>query len=175
MNTNVFVKGKTWLLMFLFVFVGVMNASADIRLTDSLSVAGFVRQMVGVHAAGPNPNNKDSIYSVGQEDNNRLNLSRTQIQTEWTFKPTDTFKLFANMRFIWDETDSLDNNLESYDAFPLSTPHYGTTLRVGHDEEVMADIWELYADLDLGPLWLRIGQTADRVGGDCLVGGLWTA
>lgn len=158
MNTNVFVKGKTWLLMFLFLFVGVMDARADILLTDSLSVTGFVRQMFSVHTTGPNPNNKDSRYSVGQEDNNWLNLSRTQIQTEWTFEPTDTFKLFANMRFIWDQTDSLDSNLESYDAFPLSTPHYGTTLRAGHDEEVMAEIWELYADLTLGPLWLRMGK-----------------
>ena len=92
MNTNVFVKGKTWLFMFIFLFVGVVDARAEILLTDSLSVTGFVRQMVGVHAAGPNPNNKDSRYSVGQEDNNSLNISRTQIQTEWTFEPTETFK-----------------------------------------------------------------------------------
>ena len=112
MNTNVFVQGKTWLFMFLFLLVGVMDARAEILLTDSLSVTGFVRQMVGFHAAQENPNNKDSSYSVGQEDNNWLNISRTQLQTEWTYKPTDTFKLFANMRFIWDQTDSLDNNLE---------------------------------------------------------------
>ncbi len=158
MNTNVFVQGKTWLFMFLFLFVGVVDVRAEILLTDSLSVTGFARQMFGVHAAGPNPNNKDSRYSVGQEDNNWLNISRTQIQTEWTYEPTDTFKLFANMRFIWDQTDSLDSNLESYDAFPLSSPHYGSTLRAGHDEEVMAEIWELYADLTLGPLWLRMGK-----------------
>ena len=116
MNTTVFVKGKTWLFMFLFLCAGLSNAWAEIRLTDSLSVTGFARQMFGVHAAGPNPNNKDSFASVGQEDNNWLNISRTQIQSELTFKPTDTFKLFANVRFIWDQTQSLDSNLESYNA-----------------------------------------------------------
>ena len=159
MNTSFLKKRKAWLLAVLFLFVGVMDASAEIRLTDSLSVTGFVRQMFAVHTAQTNPNNKAAPpFGAGQEDNNRINLSRTQIQTELTFKPNDTFKLFANMRFIYDQTDLLDSDLKSYDAFPLSTPHYGTTLRVGHDEEVMADIWELYADLNLGPLWLRIGK-----------------
>ncbi len=158
MNTNVLVKGKAWLLILFFLFAGVGDVNAEINLTDSLSITGFVRQMLAVHTAGPNPHNEDSFNSVGQEDNNWLNLSRTQVQTELTFKPTDTFKLFANVRFIWDQTDLLDDDLKSYDAFPLSTPHYGTTLRAGHDDNATAEIRELYADLDLGPVWLRMGK-----------------
>jgi hypothetical protein len=159
MNINVFVKGKVWLLVFLFFFAGWVSASAEIRLTDSLSVSGFVRQMVSVHTAQINPNNTDAkSYGVAQEDNNRINLSRSQLQTEWTLRPTDTLKFFANMRFIWDQTDSWDNDLNSYDAFPLSTPHYGSTLIAGEDENAIAEIWELYADMDLGPIWFRIGK-----------------
>ena len=159
MNTNVFVTCKTWLFVFIFFLVGVMDAGAEIRITDSLSVSGYIRQMLGIHAAQLNPNNAAApAFGVGQECNNRISLSRTQFQTEWTFKPTDTFKLFANIRFIYDQTDLLENDLKTYDAFPLSTPHYGSTLRAGHDDNVMIEVWEIYADLDLGPLWLRMGK-----------------
>jgi hypothetical protein len=152
MNTNVFVKGKTWLLMFLFLFIGVIDARADIELADDLIITGYVRQMLAYHVTHQNPNN------AAQEDNNWANLSRTHFQTELTYRPNVNFKLFAKMRFIWDSTESLDSELLNYDAFPLSTPHYGTTLRAGHDDNVIAEIWELYADLDIGRLWLRLGK-----------------
>ncbi len=158
MNTNAFVKCKTCIFIFLFLFMGVMDASAGIMLTDDLSVSGFFRQMLGIHAAGPNPNNQDSFRSVGQEDNNLLNLSRTQFQTEWTYKPNHMFKVFANMRVIHDQTDMLDDDLKDYDAFPLSTARYGTYLRPTDDDNFAFEMRELYADLDLGPIWLRIGK-----------------
>ncbi len=153
MNTDQVKKGNTWLLLvMLSFFVGVIDARADIQLADNLVVTGFVREMLAAHVTHQNPNN------AAQSDNNWANLSRTHFQAELTYRPSDTFKLFAKMRFIWDQTESLDSDLLNYDAFPQSTPHYGTTLRAGHDDNAVAELWELYADLDLGRLWLRLGK-----------------
>ncbi|MDY6974354.1 MAG: hypothetical protein SV775_18870, partial [Thermodesulfobacteriota bacterium] len=70
MKTEALGRGvKTLLLGFLFLFVGVMDTWADIQLTDSLSMTGFVRYELAVHAASGNPNND-------QDDNNSINLSR---------------------------------------------------------------------------------------------------
>jgi len=155
MNTNFLTNGKTWLLVVLFLFVGIMDANAEIRLSDDLTITGYLRHSLAVHVAQMNPNNE---VTVGQEDNNWCNLSRTHFQTEITYRPTDVLKLFSKVRVIYDQTNQLDNSLASYDAFPLSTPHYGSTLRLGNDKNIMADIWELYGDLDLGKLWLRLGK-----------------
>lgn len=155
MNTDFLIKGKACLLVILFLFVGVMDARAEIRLGDDLTITGYLRHSLAVHIAQTNPSNK---VTVGQEDNNRLNLSRTHFQTEVTYKPSDLLKLYAKMRVIYDQTDMWDSDLKSYDAFPLATPHYGTTLRLGHDDNIMADISEIYADLDFGKLWLRLGK-----------------
>jgi hypothetical protein len=155
MNTNYLTKGKTWVFLFLFLFFGVMGARAEIMLGDNLILTGFVRQSLAVHIAEMNPNNE---ATVGQEDNNWCNLSRTHFQAELTFKPNDVLKLYSKFRVIYDQTNSLDSNLSSYDAFPLNTPHYGTTLRAGNDDNIMADIAELYSDLDFGKLWLRLGK-----------------
>ncbi len=111
---------KECLLAVLFLFLGVMEAGADIYLTRNFSVTGFLRHEFAVHTAGQNPNNK-----VYHKDNNWLNLSRSFFQTEWTFRPNDTFKLYSKIRVMWDQTNGLDSNLKDYDAFPLATPRYG--------------------------------------------------
>ena len=153
MKVNFWLKSK-WPLVFLFFFVSAMEAGADIMLTDELSVTGFLRYELAVHTAGKNPNNA----LLGQEDNNSINLSRTFFQTEWTYRPNDLFKLFAKMRLIGDHTQAMDSSLNDYNAFPLSTPRYGSYLRATDDDEFNAEMWELYADVSLGNFWLRLGK-----------------
>ena len=153
MKVNFWLKSK-WPLVFLFFFVSAMEAGADIMLTDELSVTGFLRYELAVHTAGKNPNNA----LLGQEDNNSINLSRTFFQTEWTYRPNDLFKLFAKMRLIGDHTQAMDSSLNDYNAFPLSTPRYGSYLRATDDDEFNAEMSELYADVSPRNLWVRLGK-----------------
>jgi len=44
------------------------------------------------------------------------------------------------------------------DAITLSSPHYGGSMRAGHDNHATAEIWELYGDIDIGNLWIRAGR-----------------
>ena len=147
---------KKWLLVFSIVFLSVTEASAaGVQLTDTLSVTGLLRHELAIHAAGKkNPNNT----LLGQADKNTVDLSRTVFRTEWTYKPNDIFKLYSKVRVISDQTEALDDDLLDYDAFPQSTPRYGTYLRATNDDEVNVEMSELYADVNLGDLWVRLGK-----------------
>ena len=151
MKAIIFRQVKVWPLAIVILFVWVMDAVADIQLTDNLSMTGFVRYELAVHTASGNPNND-------QDDNNAINLSRAFFQTEWTYRPSDVFKLYGKARFIHDSTEQLDSELNEYDAFPLSTPRYGTYLRANNDDDFAAELWELYADVSVGNLWMRLGK-----------------
>lgn len=61
MNTDNLSKVKTWILVFVFLFAGVVNVGAEIRLGDTLTVTGFVRQSLATHIAQTNPNNKATV------------------------------------------------------------------------------------------------------------------
>ena len=152
MRLTILRQGRVWALCFVMLLLGVMEARADIQIGDNLTVTGFFRQMFAVHTGNKNPNN------VNQEDNNWLNLSRTLFQTEWTYRPSRALKIFGKLRIIHDQTDMWDSNLDDYNAFPLSTTRYGTYLRPTDDDNFAAELWELYADLSLGNLWLRLGK-----------------
>lgn len=145
---------KKWLLIFSILFLGVMEAKAEIQLSDTLSVTGYLRHELAVHTGKMNPNNT----LIGQKDNNALNLSRTFFQTEWAYNPNSTFNVFSKVKVISDQTQGLDDKLNDYDAFPLATPRYGTYLRATNDREFNVEMSELYADLNLGNLWLRLGK-----------------
>ncbi|MBW1900740.1 MAG: hypothetical protein JRJ20_03805 [Deltaproteobacteria bacterium] len=155
MNTNFLRKGKTWLLVVLFLIVGVSSARAEIELWgDKLTLTGFVRHQLVYNMGTTNPYNKQ----YGQTDKNWCNLSRTWLISELDYKPNDNFRLYSKMRFIWDQTTNLDSDLLDYDAITFSTPHYGGNMRLGHDNHATAEIWELYGDLDIGNLWIRAGR-----------------
>lgn len=145
---------RKWLLVITILFLGVMEARAEVQLTDTFSVTGYLRQELAVHTSNMNPNNN----LLKQQDNNLINLSRTFFQTEWTYLPNDTFKLFSKVKLISDQTQALDDHLLDYNAFPLSTPRYGTYLRATNDNEFNAEMSEIYADVSLGSLWLRLGK-----------------
>jgi len=156
MRANFWLTRK-WLLVFSILFLGVMEARAEVMLSDTFSVTGFLRHQVAVHTGETNPNNA-SPNATKQTDRNTLNLSRTFFQTEWTYLPNDAFKLYSKVKLISDQTEALDSDLKEYNAFPLGTPRYGTYLRATDDKDLNAEMSELYADVSLGNLWVRLGK-----------------
>lgn len=128
------------------------DAQAEVKLTECLSVAGFLRQEAALHIGGQNPNN------VLQEDNHDLNFVRSYFQTEWNYTPTDQFKLFSKVRVMADETEDLDSELGKYDAFPIDVPENDWTMMKVSDRDWRAEVWELYADMTFEKLWVRAGR-----------------
>ncbi len=145
---------KKWLLVLPILFLGVVEAKAEIKLGDTLSVTGYLRHELAVHTGKMNPNNT----VIGQKDNNTINLSRSFFQTEWAYNPNETFNVFSKVKVISDQTQGLDSKLNDYDAFPLATARYGGYLRATNDREFDVEMSELYADLNLGNLWFRLGK-----------------
>jgi hypothetical protein len=139
-------------LIMLLLLAGLKPAGAEIQITDNLSVTGFLRYELGVHTGGNNPNNPL------QDGNHDFTLSRTFLVTEWTYEPSDNFKLYAKPRIIWDQTHDIDRNLRSYDAFPSNVSKNDWTLMKADGDEYRAEVWELYGDIKLGNLWLRLGK-----------------
>src|SRR3972149_5824386 len=156
MKANFWLTRK-WLLVFSILFLGVMEARAEVKLSKTLSVTGYLMHQLAVHTGEMNPNNA-SPNATKQTDRNLINLSRTFFQTEWTYLPNDTFKLYSKVKLISDQTEALDSDLKEYNAFPLGTPRYGTYLRATDDKDLNAEMSELYADVSLGNLWVRLGK-----------------
>jgi len=138
----------------IFVLTGASQTlKAEVTLVDGFSVSGFLRYELGINVGQMNPNN-----SAYQNERNSLNLSRTFLQTEWTYKPSDKFKLFANIRVTGDQTEELSGQLGRYNAFPLHDPKYNWTLMEKSNNDFRAEVWELYGDFTLGDTWLRLGR-----------------
>jgi len=116
-----------------------------------LSVTGFFRYQLSVHTGVKNP-------AINLHDNNDFNLSRTFFQTEWTYQPAEHFRLFAKVRVLGDQTYHMDDELDEYDAFPIDVPKYDWTMMKASNDDFRAEVWELYVDLNLRDLWLRIGR-----------------
>ena len=151
MRANFWLTRK-WLFVFILLFSSVIEAKAEVKLSDTFSVTGYLRHELAVHTGVKNPNN------VSQVDRNSINLSRSFFQTEWTYMPNAAFKLYSKVKLISDQTDALDPDMKGYNAFPLSTPRYGTYLRPTNDTELNAEMSELYANVRLGNLWVRLGK-----------------
>jgi len=142
----------TLVLAVLMVLIDLKPSMADISICgDTFTVTGFLRYELGIHTAGKNPNNVGS----GNYD---FTLSRTFLQTEWTLKPSDVCKLYAKVRVTGDQTYHIDDGLHRYDAFPINVPKYKWTMMEGSKDDFRAEVWELYADLSLRNLWLRLGK-----------------
>lgn len=135
------------------VLTGFKPAGAEIQITDDFSLAGFLRYQLGVHTGSSNPNNPL------QEENHNFTLSRAFLVTEWNYEPTEVFQLFTKARFMGDQTKGIDDNLRSYDAFPVDVSKNDWTLMKAVDsDEYRAEVWELYGDIKAGDLWLRLGK-----------------
>ena len=137
--------------VFVMVLGVVTQSRAEISLCgDEFTMTGFLRYEFALHIAESNPN---------LEENHDINLSRAFFQTEWNYKPTDVFKVFAKARFTSDQTSQWDSHLDEYNAFPVDVPSSDwTMMRAGRGDNWRAEIWELYSDLSLGNLWLRLGK-----------------
>ena len=144
------VVGLVWLAALTIGTVNTVNAEINLW-EDKLTVTGFLRYYLGIHLGGKNPNN------VGQ-DNFDLTLARSFFQTEWTFKPTSKIKFFSKVRFISDQTYHWDSNLRTYDAFPVDVQSSKWTMLKTDDDDYRLEVWELYSDISLGNLWLRLGK-----------------
>jgi len=151
---------KTKTFMFLGIVIGLLlimgefqATRAEIQLTDNLSVAGFLRYEMGIHVAQENPNNA----RFGR-DNNDLNLARSFFQTEWTYKPSDNFKIYSNIRITGDQTYRWDDEIVKYNAFPVDVTDHDWTMLKASKDDYRLEMWELYADANLGDLWVRLGK-----------------
>ncbi|HNR12397.1 MAG TPA: hypothetical protein PKM59_03680 [Thermodesulfobacteriota bacterium] len=133
------------------ISAGLQEVRAEVKLTDCLSVAGYLRAELAVHTASQNPNNV-------QDDNNRLNFARSYFQTEWNYTPTDRFKVFSKIRLMGDFTEDIDSDLGKYDAFPLDVAEDDWTMMKMSERDWRAEVWELYADWTIDKLWLRAGR-----------------
>ncbi len=184
MNTNIFTKARTWLLAFLILFAWVIDVNAEISLLDDkLTIAGFLRQQVIYNMGTMNPYNSRPQYNQNfsaynpypnvtgyhgappdypgyavQSKKNWCNLNRTWLVTEIDYTPNDILKFYTKIRVIADETRGTDSRLYDYNPLALSTDHYATTMRLGEDDDVTIEAWEIYADIDLDSLWIRIGK-----------------
>jgi len=130
------------------------ESEARIMLTDSIYLEGFARYTLGVHTGSHNPYNE--LY--GQDENHDYNLARAMLQGELTYKPSQNFKAFAKLRFTHDHTQHIDGALLDYNAQPLDVPSSDWTMMKMSNDEARAEVWELYTDLQLGDLWLRLGK-----------------
>lgn len=139
----------------LMLIIGLVGVSeARINLGECVYLEGFGRYTLGVHTGGENPYNE----AYGQKHRNDFNLARFMMQGELTYKPSSDFKAFAKVRFISDHTQDIDNHLLDYNAFPLDVPQGDWTMLKVSNNHVRAEIWELYSDIQIGDLWLRLGK-----------------
>ena len=129
---------------------GVKTVQA-IDLGEMFSVSGYARTELDFHTGVRNPNNSDLLT-----DNYNVNLFRNTLLTEWVFKPSEQFKLFAKIRLVDDSTERIDSNLPNYNAFPTYKGD-GASLRWRGNHDA-AEVRELYADISIGKLWLRLGK-----------------
>nr|MBP7323619.1 hypothetical protein [Deltaproteobacteria bacterium] len=142
-----------------FLVIGIVMLArpaenrAEIQLSDTLSLSGYVRYELGLHAAEQNPNNA-ALY----DDNNDINLARSFFQTEITYKPSSVFKLFANVRFSADQTAQWDGDIDDYNAYPVDVPDDDWTMMKVSEDEWRAEVWELYGDIRHGNAWFRMGR-----------------
>lgn len=116
-----------------------------------LTFNGFIQSQFRLHIGGQNPNNNQSFTGLGNHD---ISMFRNMFQLEINYAPVDTFGLYSKIKFINELSGSLDHNLHQYEAFPLEYPG---DLKL-EDDNNMAQIQEIYADLTIDQLWLRLGK-----------------
>ncbi len=165
MNVNLLKMGKAWLLVFLFLIVGVTNAQARIHVFDDLTLDGFLRQ-TAVMSMGTENTNHSGPVPVNPGDpagmniaKPRMNLIRSLFQVELNYQPTDIFRFFMKTRVTHDQTYLWQSDLPSYDTTPWTFDHHGSDMRTGYGEDTfIAEIWETWVNFETDLLWVRLGK-----------------
>jgi hypothetical protein len=158
MNVNFLKMGKTWLIVFLFLIVGVTNARADIELTDNLTIFGFLRQTATMSMGTNNPT-LEAYQAVNGGKKPDFNLIRTLLQIELNYQPTEIFRLYMKTRATHDQTYMWQSDLGSYNTTPWTYEHHGSDLKTGYSEDsFMAEIWEVWANIETDLWWIRLGK-----------------
>lgn len=117
-----------------------------------LRLNGFVRFQPSFSTDAANPNNH-GINNSGRT----LNMFRTWGELETTYDPTSELRLYGRFRLIGDNADNVDSHLRNFDNFPNDFSGNGWMLR-GDNNHVSFEAWELFTDIKVGDLWLRLGK-----------------
>jgi hypothetical protein len=158
MNVNYLKMGKTWLLVFLFFIVGVTNAQA-FELADKLTLNGFLRQTAVMSIGTANSRLEDYQATEGSGDKPDFNLIRTMVQLELNYQPTDVLRFYMKGRATHDQTYMWQSDLGRYNTTPWTYDHTGWDLKTGYGEDsFMAEIWEVWANIEMDLLWIRLGK-----------------
>jgi hypothetical protein len=121
-------------------------------VAEAIEASGFVRMQGALSVAGRNPNNR------GLDDSSRTwNALRPFGQLEIFAAPAENARFYAKLRVLAEGAADLDGRLEGFDAFPAPAGADARGLRLAGDR-IEAEAWELYADLRLPPLSLRVGR-----------------
>ena len=162
MKISFFRGEKAWLLVFVFLFVGAVDARADINLTDNLTLSGIARytSVMSIGSENPDLMALNNSAGGGEIDKPRFNLLRSMLQMELNYQPTDIFRFFIKSRITHDQTYLLQgNNLNDYNTTPWTDEHHGTDLKTGYGEDTfMAEIWEVWANMETERFWVRLGK-----------------
>lgn len=130
----------------------ILRGTAWAQDYPGLDVTGFLRFQPVLSIAGKNPNNRNINNSARD-----LNLFRTWGQLELIYDLSPALRLYGKFRLISDHADNLDGRVRNFDNFPADFPGDGWRLRVAGDHASF-EAWELYGDLKVGDLWLRVGK-----------------
>jgi hypothetical protein len=144
------VKGVRGWLLGLLLLSGVGDARGQTYPTADLT--GFLRFQPLLSIDGRNPNNRNINNSARD-----LNLFRTWGQLESIADVSRAWRLYGKFRLLSDNEDNLDGRLRNFDHSPARFPGNGWMLRAASDH-VSFEAWELYSDLKIGRLWVRLGK-----------------
>ena len=164
-NDNFFKEEVKWgkheiLISMIFlglIFIGKSGWSLD-YLDGKLHIGGFFQSQFRLHVGGQNPNNNFSLYP-GQpafygKGNHKVSMFRNMWQLEVAYDHSPSLGFFTKIKYINESSAGLDHNLRNYEAFPLEYPG---DLKLEEDRN-MVQIEEIYADVTVGDLWLRLGK-----------------
>jgi hypothetical protein len=139
--------------------VGVTSAQADVQLSDTLTLNGFVRQTAVMSIGTNNPTLEAYQAYVGSGEKPDFNLIRTMVQLELNWQPTDIFRMYMKARGTHDQTYLWQSDLDTYNTTPWTYDRHGFDLKSGYNENTyMVDIWEVWANIEMDLLWIRLGK-----------------
>jgi len=140
-------------------------AQADNTFLDGqLRVSGFLRGQTAINVASDGTNSANE--ALGVEADPDLNLFRIWSVVDLDYIPKldsdsffDELRFFARTRLIYDGTQDVSDGVSSYDAFPNTDAFKDDwTLARSANDTAAIELWEAFADIQKGSLWMRLGR-----------------